>query len=419
MARRTQCAPPLANPRARHANSAKLPIKRYPPSPSDSGAMPPLYPRTMEDVDDAEEAELRWLEGRAPGRIAPLPSSSTFAASAPRLDAPSPLPTATIDLTSEVDPQGTLPMVPSTSSGHIQATQRQAPPQLPTFHSPPRRHPANAAPHAEDSMDGVTLASPAVTATVARGVSRGVAASGGGQVEHASAAGPGGSPARPSPSPPPPRRLAAASDAHSNTASPSQRPHASVSFTTPARPAAGGTPASAEAPPSISLSPSVGPPPPSRAVGGSASRRPFDAGNAAMPQSLQQAAQAAAARQGEAPAGAPASTEMDVDGLPVCKVIASRVEGTVVSLCLTSDATGQMEWLTDRAMVEARARPRADTGTAAWSCDACGADGWCSSRALVCVTCGAPSPMEAARERMASWPPRRPPRRCFGSAHRR
>ena len=31
MARRTQCAPPLANPRARHANSAKLPIKRYPP----------------------------------------------------------------------------------------------------------------------------------------------------------------------------------------------------------------------------------------------------------------------------------------------------------------------------------------------------------------------------------------------------
>ena len=31
MARRTQCAPPLANPRAKHANSAKLPIKRYPP----------------------------------------------------------------------------------------------------------------------------------------------------------------------------------------------------------------------------------------------------------------------------------------------------------------------------------------------------------------------------------------------------
>ena len=30
MARRTQSAPPLANPRAKHANSAKLPIKRYP-----------------------------------------------------------------------------------------------------------------------------------------------------------------------------------------------------------------------------------------------------------------------------------------------------------------------------------------------------------------------------------------------------
>ena len=51
---------------------------RPPPSPLDSGAMPPLYPRTMEDVDDAEEAELRWLEGRAPGGIAPLPSSFTF-----------------------------------------------------------------------------------------------------------------------------------------------------------------------------------------------------------------------------------------------------------------------------------------------------------------------------------------------------
>ena len=81
----------------------------------------------------------------------------------------------------------------------------------------------------------------------------------------------------------------------------------------------------------------------------------------------------------------------------VCKVIASRVEGTVVSLCLVSDATGEVEWLTDRALVEARARPRADAGTAEWSCGACGADHWCASRALVCVMCGAASPTEAAR----------------------
>ena len=81
----------------------------------------------------------------------------------------------------------------------------------------------------------------------------------------------------------------------------------------------------------------------------------------------------------------------------VWKVIASRVEGTVVSLCIASDATGEVEWLTDIALVEARARPRADAGTAAWSCGACGAADWCASRALVCVTCGAASPTEAAR----------------------
>ena len=81
----------------------------------------------------------------------------------------------------------------------------------------------------------------------------------------------------------------------------------------------------------------------------------------------------------------------------VCKVIASRVEGTVVSLCLASDATGEVEWLTDPALVEARARPRTHAGTAEWSCGACGADGWCTSRALVCVSCGAASPTEAMR----------------------
>ena len=137
------------NPRARPRHPAKLPIKRQPPllsfrrnASSVSG-----YPRTMEDVDDAEEAELRRLDGGAPGRIAPSPFSSIFGASAPRLDAPSPLPTTTIDLTSEVSPPSTLPMVPSATSGHVQANQGQAPPQLPSFHSRPRRYPANAAPH--------------------------------------------------------------------------------------------------------------------------------------------------------------------------------------------------------------------------------------------------------------------------------
>ena len=66
----------LANPRARHANSAKLPIKRYAPLLWDSRAMPPPYPRTIEDVDDAEEAELdRQIRG-FPGvpRQAPMTS---------------------------------------------------------------------------------------------------------------------------------------------------------------------------------------------------------------------------------------------------------------------------------------------------------------------------------------------------------
>ena len=120
-----------------------------------------------------------------------------------------------------------------------------------------------------------------------------------------------------------------------------------------------------------------------------------------MPLRLQQAAQAAAARQGEAPAGEAPATQgtqpAAAAGFAACKVIASRVEGTVVSLCLTSDSTGEMEWLTDRAVVEARARPRADAGTPSWSCVACGADGWCALRALVCVSCGAASPTEAAR----------------------
>ena len=73
--------------------------------------MPPPYPRTIQDLDDAEEAELdRQIRG-FPGGNAPSPPSSTIGASAPRLDAPSSLPTATIDLTSEVSPQATLPVL--------------------------------------------------------------------------------------------------------------------------------------------------------------------------------------------------------------------------------------------------------------------------------------------------------------------
>ena len=55
---------------------AKLPIKREPPLSFRSDGMPPLFPRTMEDVDDAEEAELRRLEGRTPGGMAPSPSTA-------------------------------------------------------------------------------------------------------------------------------------------------------------------------------------------------------------------------------------------------------------------------------------------------------------------------------------------------------
>ena len=219
-------------------------------------------------------------------------------------------------------------------------------------------------------------------------------------MQHASAAGPAGSSARPPPSASPPRRLAAANDAHSNAASPPQRPHASASFTTPARPAAGGAAASAGASPPIPLSPLVGPPPPPpRSVGANAAQRTIQAGSAAMPRRLQQAAWAAAVGQGGGSAGESPGSPLPTVLAPLLlwKVTASRVEGTVLSLCLTSDATGEMEWLNDRAMVEARARPHADAGTAAWSCGACGADSWCASRALVCVSCGAPSPMEAAR----------------------
>ena len=73
------------------------------PSPSVSTGMPPLYPRTMEDVDDAEAAAMEGLIRGEGGTPSP-PSSPTMAASAPRLDAPSRLAVATIDLTSDVSP---------------------------------------------------------------------------------------------------------------------------------------------------------------------------------------------------------------------------------------------------------------------------------------------------------------------------
>ena len=98
---------PSSEPDSRHSRHfAKVPISATPLSFS-SARMPVRFPRTMDDVNDAEEAELRRLEDGAPGGIAPSPSPPThaaFALFAPRLDTPSPLPMATIDLTSELRP---------------------------------------------------------------------------------------------------------------------------------------------------------------------------------------------------------------------------------------------------------------------------------------------------------------------------
>ena len=62
--------------------------------------MPVRFPRTMDDVDDAEEAELRpAVSGRRRcwGDCSLYTSSPTFGASASRLDALLPHPPATID----------------------------------------------------------------------------------------------------------------------------------------------------------------------------------------------------------------------------------------------------------------------------------------------------------------------------------
>ena len=73
----------------------------------------------MADVDDAEDAEMERLIRGSQGGTPPPPSSPTISNSAPRLDAPSPLPTATIDLTSDISPPASLSMVASATSGHV------------------------------------------------------------------------------------------------------------------------------------------------------------------------------------------------------------------------------------------------------------------------------------------------------------
>ena len=94
--------------------------------------MPPLFPRTMADVDDAE-ATRKW------SALSPPPTSSPTISTS----APSPLPTAAIDLTSDISPPASLSMVASATSGHVQATQSLALPQLPAFHLPAAAPPSH------------------------------------------------------------------------------------------------------------------------------------------------------------------------------------------------------------------------------------------------------------------------------------
>ena len=73
--------------------------------------MPPRYARTMEDVNDAEEAELDRLIRGFPAGIPASPTPFNGGASAPRLDAPSSRLMPTIDLTSGGSLPPNLPAV--------------------------------------------------------------------------------------------------------------------------------------------------------------------------------------------------------------------------------------------------------------------------------------------------------------------
>ena len=71
--------------------------------------------------------------------LSPPPTSSPTISTS----APSPLPTAAIDLTSDISPPASLSMVASATSGHVQATQSLALPQLPAFHLPAAAPPSH------------------------------------------------------------------------------------------------------------------------------------------------------------------------------------------------------------------------------------------------------------------------------------